>query len=168
MAEDNIDNTFFSKIESNKVDAKDPYLSHLLEQYRIYLHIFNSTNDRSQKSNEFFLGLNAAIIGILGYVETKTLPHENIIFMLIPFIGISISYSWYKIINSYSILNRAKFKVIHKMEERLPVDLFAKEWATLNDIKNEKKYVSFSRIERNIPITFIVLYIVILIVTLWR
>ncbi|MFA5931930.1 MAG: hypothetical protein WC793_00935 [Candidatus Paceibacterota bacterium] len=168
MTGDDIDNTFFKKIDTNIVDPKDPYLNHLLEQYRIYLHIFNSTNDRSQKSNEFFLGLNAAIIGILGYVETKALPHGNIIFMLIPFIGISISYSWYKIINSYSILNRAKFKVIHKMEEKLPVALFETEWNSLTDSKNEKKYVSFSRIERNIPITFIVLYIVILIVTLWR
>ena len=168
MTGDDIDNIFFKKIDTNTVDPKDPYLNHLLEQYRIYLHIFNSTNDRSQKSNEFFLGLNAAIIGILGYVETKALPHGNIIFMLIPFIGISISYSWYKIINSYSILNRAKFKVIHKMEEKLPVALFETEWNSLTDSKNEKKYVSFSRIERNIPITFIVLYIVILIVTLWR
>jgi hypothetical protein len=168
MAEDNLDNTLSRKIDKKLREEKDPYLNQYLEQYRIYLHIFNSTNDRSQKSNEFFLGLNAAIIGILGYVETKSLPHGNMIFLLIPFIGISISYSWYKIINSYSILNRAKFKVIHKMEEKLPVALFTKEWSTLNDSKNQHKYVSFSRIEKNIPITFIVLYIVILIVTLWR
>ena len=96
-----IDSLLFANKNEKIREEKDPYVDYCLEQYRIYLHIFNGTNDRRQKYNEFFLGLNAAIIGILGYVETKSIPHSNIIFLLVPFVGISIGYSWYKIIKSY-------------------------------------------------------------------
>ncbi|MFA6520472.1 MAG: hypothetical protein WCT44_02590 [Candidatus Paceibacterota bacterium] len=165
MDKDEIDKLLFRRKDED-INKKDAYIDYCLEQYRIYLHVFNSTSDRSQKANEFFLGLNAAIIGILGYVETKVLPHGNIIFGLIPFIGISISYSWYRIINSYSQLNRAKFKVIHTLEEKLPIALFETEWSLLGKGLDPKKYVHFSKIERNIPMTFIVLYVVILVATL--
>src|SRR5437667_434058 len=112
----------------SKDENKDSYEGHFLEQYRIYLHVFNSTCDRRQKSNEFFLVLNAAIIGILGYVKTKSLPHASILFALIPFIGIGICYSWYRMIRSYRQLNRAKFQVIHTVERKLPLALFETEW----------------------------------------
>ena len=137
MDKDEIDKLLFTKKSEEIKESRDPYVDYCLEQYRIYLHIFNSTSDRSQKANEFFLGLNAAIIGILGYVETKVLPHGNLIFMLIPFVGISISYSWYKIINSYSQLNRAKFKVIHALEQKLPIALFVTEWNVLGKCKDK-------------------------------
>lgn len=164
--DENIDNMLFTKKSEEAKSSEGSYLAQCLDQYRIYLHVFNSTSDRSQKSNEFFLGLNAAIIGILGYVETKSLPHGNMIFILIPFVGISISYSWYKIINSYSQLNRAKFKVIHTLEQKLPVALFETEWHLLGKGADAKKYMPFSRIEKRIPLSFIILYIVILLVTL--
>ncbi len=151
---------------SNNDDHKDTYEGHYLEQYRIYLHIFNSTGDRRQKSNEFFLGINAAIIGILGYVETKTLPHSSIVFVLIPFVGMGICYFWYRMILSYKQLNRAKFKVIHTVERKLPLSLFETEWNLLGKGKDRSKYYPLSHIEKNIPLMFISLYIIILIVSL--
>ena len=164
MEPDDVDTLLFTKNNANLQGHKDAYVDYCLEQYRIYLHVFNSTSDRSHKSNEFFLGLNAAIIGILGYAEAKSLPHPNIIFTMIPIVGISISYSWYKIIRSYSQLNRAKFKIPHALEERLPAALFKTEWHLLGEGKDKSKYYRFSKIEKNIPITFILLYIIILVV----
>src|SRR3989344_5323564 len=140
MEPDDVDTLLFTKNYANLQGHKDAYVDYCLEQYRIYLHVFNSTSDRSHKSNEFFLGLNAAIIGI------------------------SISYSWYKIIRSYSQLNRAKFKILHALEERLPAALFKTEWHLLGEGKDKSKYYRFSKIEKNIPITFILLYIIILVV----
>ena len=144
---------------------KDEYADHYLEQYRIYLHVFNSTCDRRQKSNEFFLGLNAAIIGVLGYVETKTLPHASLIFILVPFVGMGICYFWYRIICAYRQLNRAKFKVIHTMEHNLPLSLFETEWHVLGRGKDTSKYFPLSKIEKNIPIMFIGLYLIILLIS---
>lgn len=150
----------------NKDENRDSYEGHYLEQYRIYLHIFNNTSDRRQKSNEFFLGLNAAIIGIIGYVETKTLPHASVVFILIPLVGIGICYSWYMMINSYKQLNRAKFKIIHSVEKKLPLSLFETEWNILGRGKDKRKYYPLSQIEKNIPIMFIALYIVLFLVSL--
>jgi hypothetical protein len=64
---------------NNYNDGKDEnnYENHYLEQYRMYLHILNSAGDRRNRSNEFFLGLNTAIIGVLGYLETKELTGDN-------------------------------------------------------------------------------------------
>lgn len=166
MSEEKIDSQLFTKKGDDLKVSKDPYVDYCLEQYKIYLNIFNSTSDRSQKVNEFFLGLNTAIIGTLGYVQTKSLPNGNIIFMLIPFVGISISYSWYKFINSYSQLHKAKFKIIHAIEQKLPLALFETEWDLLGKGKDKSKYLSFSKIEKNIPITFIILYTIILVTSL--
>ncbi len=166
MKIDGIDSILFTAKGEEVKEKKDSHVDYCLEQYRIYLHVFNATSDRSQKSNEFFLGLNAAIIGILGYAETKSLPHGNIIFTMIPLVGISISYSWYRIINSYNQLNRAKFKVIHALEQKLPVALFETEWNLLGRGKDRKIYLPFSKIERDIPITFISLYVIIMLVSM--
>ena len=164
MEKDEIDNLLYSRNTSHKEDHADRYIDHYLEQYRIYLHIFNSTSERRNKSNEFFLGLNTAIIGVLGYLETKNvMGNESAIFLFAPFVGIAICYSWYKIINSYKQLHRAKFAVIHQVEKNLPISLFDTEWNLLGKGVDKSKYVKISSIERNIPIIFIILYIVIFI-----
>lgn len=167
MESNDIDNLLFTRNNEKIKDSKDPYVDYCLEQYRIYLHVFNSTNERRLKSNEFFLGLNAAIIGILGYVETKSIPNANVVFMLVPFVGISIGYCWYKIINSYSQLNKAKFKVLHSIEQKLPITLFETEWNILGKGQDKKKYNPLSNTEKYIPITFMLLYATILLVNLF-
>lgn len=159
----NIDSLLYSRVSKSE-DADNKYIDHYLEQYRIYLHIFNSTNDRLSKANDFFLGLNTAIIGVLGYLETKgATSNGSIIFSFAPFVGIAICYCWYKIISSYRQLNRIKFKVIHEIEKKLPISLFEKEWELMGKGKDKNKYNAKSKIERKIPIIFIVLYIVIFI-----
>ena len=164
MEKDQIDNLLYSRNTCHKEDHADRYIDHYLEQYRIYLHIFNSTSERRNKSNEFFLGLNTAIIGVLGYLETKNVTgNESAIFLFAPFVGIAICYIWYKIINSYRQLHRAKFAVIHQVEKKLPISLFDTEWDLLGKGVDKSKYVKISSIERNIPIIFIILYIVIFI-----
>ncbi len=162
MEKDKLDSMLYSRVK-NYNDGEDlNYENHYLEQYRMYLHIFNSTSDRRNGSNEFFLGLNTAIIAVLGYLETRT-PTNNtsVIFLFAPFVGIAICYCWYEIIISYKQLNKAKFKVIHNIEEKLPLSLFKTEWELLGKGLDSTKYRRISSIEKNIPIIFIVLYAVI-------
>lgn len=156
-----IDNILTGIHTDHKENHADKYIDHYLEQYRIYLHMFNTVSDRRLKTNEFFLGLNTAIMAIMGYIETKIVPHASIVFILVPFVGIAICYCWYEIIISLRQLCRAKFKVIHQVEQKLPVSLFKTEWILLGEGKNAKKYVPLSKIEKRIPIIFIVLYIII-------
>ncbi len=108
------------------------------------------------------MGINTAIIGILGYLETKGLAVEqSMIFMMVPFVGMAICYSWYKIIDSYRQLDRVKFKVIHSTERNLPLALFETEWELLGKGRNRKLYRPFSMTEMNIPIIFMILYLLI-------
>lgn len=156
----NIDSLLYSRVSKSE-DADTKYIDHYLEQYRIYLHVFNSTHDRLAKSNDFFLGLNTAIIAALGYLESKGSAHNSTIFLFAPFVGIAICYCWYQIISQYRKLNRTKFKVIHEVEKKLPISLFETEWEILGKGKERKKYYPLSLIERQIPIIFIILYVVI-------
>lgn len=154
-----IDNILFCNTDLDKNQENfDKYTDYQLEQYRIYLHVFNSTNERRQRSNEFFLGLNTAIIGALGYIETKQTFDAPLIFILASVAGLSICYAWYRIICSYKNLNRAKFKVIHSVEKKLPLSLFETEWELLGRGKDFSKYIPLSQIEKVIPATFILIY----------
>jgi len=161
MEREEIDNLLYVRNTDHKENHTDRYIDHYLEQYRIYLHVFNSTSERRLKSNEFFLGINTAIMGILGYLEAKGPIEKPLIFMLAPFVGIAICYSWYKIIHTYKQLDRTKFKVIHSAEKKLPLALFETEWELLGKGKDPKKYQPFSNTEMRIPVIFIALYLLI-------
>ena len=107
----------------------DKYIEHLLEQYKIYINSSEKISDRRQKSNEFFLGLNSALVAALGFIATKTngLEIANLL-ILSSIAGITLCYLWYRTIYSYKCLNSGKFKVIHTIEKRLPLSLYDTEW----------------------------------------
>ena len=165
MEKGEIDNLLFKDLE-RKEKYGEKYVDHFLDQYNTYLSMLDNISDRRQKSNEFFMGLNSAIIGILGYVETKDVPHATIIFFIVPIVGGLISYSWYNIINSYKKLNTAKFEVIHAIERRLPITMFETEWKILDQGKVKKTYYPFTHIEIDIPKIFIGIYAFILIINI--
>lgn len=166
MVQKQIDEQLFALYDHHQGQHPDEYIKHFLEQYKIYLNIFDNTSDRRAKSNEFFLGLNTAIIGIMGYVETRALPQESTIFTLIPLAGIAICLCWHRIISSFHQLNSAKFKVIYALEKKLPASLFETEWHLLGGGKDRKKYYPFSQIEKNIPIIFIIVYVIVFLLKL--
>ncbi len=163
MEKNKLNELLYSKTGHYNDGEDKNYENHYLEQYKAYLSIFNSSNDRRNKSNEFFLGLNTAIIGVIGYLETKNVNEDHsIIFLFAPFVGIAICYCWYQMIITYRNSNRAKFKVIHEIEEQLPLSLYKTEWELLGRGQDNKKYRKLSSIEKNIPIIFFILYVVIL------
>lgn len=137
----------------------DKYIEHLLDQYKIYLNAAEKVSDRRQKTNEFFLGLNTALVALLGFIATKTSQQEISLMLGVSSIaGITVCYLWYRIIASYKGLNSAKFKVIHAIELRLPLALYDTEWEMLERGKNKDVYWPFSHIELHVPKIFIAIY----------
>jgi hypothetical protein len=138
----------------------DRYVEHLLEQYKNYVASAEKISDRRQKTNEFFLGLNTALVALLGFVATK-MNYGKItpILVLSSIAGIIVCYLWYRIIRSYDGLNGGKFKVIHAIEARLPLALYDTEWEMLGRGENKKIYWPFTKIERWVPWIFIAIYI---------
>jgi len=162
--DEQIDNMLLPEYGVHKENHAERYIEHFLEQYRIYLHVFNGTSERRQKANEFFLGLNTAIMAFLGYIEVKqdaAIPHAPMVFTLVPLVGVAICYCWFEIICSFKQLNRAKFKVIHRLERKLPAKMFETEWELLGRGKDRTKYNALSNIEKKIPLMFVILYLVI-------
>lgn len=142
----------------------DKYIEHLLDQYKIYINATEKISDRRQRTNEFFLGLNTALVALLGFIATKTSQSEISLMMGVSAIaGITICYLWYRIIVSYKGLNSAKFKVIHAIELRLPLALYDTEWEMLGRGEDKKIYWPFSHIELHVPKIFIVIFVVMLI-----
>lgn len=138
----------------------DKYIEHLLDQYKIYINATEKISDRRQKTNEFFLGLNTALVALLGFIATKTAQSEISLMLGVSSIaGITICYLWYRIIASYKGLNSAKFKVIHAIEMRLPLALYDTEWEMLGRGEDKKVYWPFSHIELYVPKIFIVIYL---------
>jgi len=137
----------------------DRYIEHLLEQYKIYINATEKISDRRQKSNEFFLGLNAALVTLLGFIATKTNQTDvNAILVLSSIAGITMCYLWYRIIVSYKGLNGGKFKVIHAIEARLPLALYDTEWEMLGRGEKKEIYWPFTHIEMIVPWIFITIY----------
>jgi len=67
----------------------DKYIEHLLEQYKIYINSAEKISDRRQKSNEFFLTLNSALVALLGFTATKT-TGEEINFLLFSLLSLEL------------------------------------------------------------------------------
>lgn len=147
--------------ESEKYGNK--YIEHLLEQYKIYINAAEKISDRRQKTNEFFLGLNTALVTLLGFLVTKTpLAEIGYILGFASFAGIAMGYLWYRIIRSYKGLNDGKYKVIHEIESRLPLALYDTEWEMLGRGKNKEIYWPFTHIELIVPWIFMGIYILII------
>lgn len=141
----------------------DKYVEHLLEQYKIYLDSTEKISDRRQKANEFFLGLNTALVTLLGFIAIKTDQAQiNLILSLASIAGITMSYLWYRIIFSYKGLNGGKFQVVHAIESRLPLALYDTEWEMLGRGEKKELYWPFTHIELFVPKIFIGIYAIIL------
>lgn len=122
----------------------------LLNQWQTCVDMANSVSQRRDNMNNIFITLNLAIIAAVSITwDIKSL------FILI--VGITICILWILIIRNYKLLNTAKFNIINSIEEKLPSTPFKDEWQFL---KNSKKYMDSTTLERILPIMFIILYIV--------
>ena len=122
----------------------------LLNQWQTCVDMANSVSQRRDNMNNIFITLNLAIMAAVSITwDIKSL------FILIA--GIAICILWILNIRNYKLLNTAKFNVINSIEEKLPSAPFKDEWQFL---KNSKKYMDSTTLERILPITFIILYIV--------
>lgn len=146
-----------------EADYKGNYQDHLLSQYRLYVGSAEKISDRRQRTNDFFLTLNSAILAFLGYSVVQSEGRFNLM-TIFSLAGIVICYFWYRIIRSYKNINSGKFKVIHIIEKKLPLALYDTEWTALDRGENPKTYLPFTHIEIKVPWAFIILYFLLILV----
>lgn len=151
--------------EGNQLVAllfRDPLVdadSIFLEQYKLYLGMLDNISERRQHANNFFLTANTGLCAFIGYIFSKNAsPEFHNLFWFVPAAGVLLSYFWYRLICSYRDLNTSKFKIVHLMEEHLPVAPFKTEWLHVQNTKRSKRYVPFTHLEVWVPWSFIVMY----------
>lgn len=131
----------------------------LIEQYKLYVETAEKISEKRQTANTYFLSLNSFLLILAGYLTTLKFDLWHLIIM---FAGIFICIFWILNLKSYRALNTAKYQVIHKMEEKLPIKLFDDEWELLDRGENKNTYLKLSVVEQGVPIVFIILYWVLL------
>src|SRR5689334_1579524 len=92
------------------------WYSHLLEQYKLYVDMADRISQRRTTANSYFLSINSAILGFVGYLVSKA-TDEYV--WLLAVSGFTLTLLWYAGIISYRNINTAKWNVIHEIEKRL-------------------------------------------------
>ncbi len=131
------------------------FTTDVLEQYKLYVQSAENVSARRVSTMRYLLTLNTAIVALYGF----GIANLEYIYLLIPvgIVGIVVSLASRLIIQSYSDLNTVKFKLIHEMEQHLPVALYDYEWQIAEEGRG-KKYRPVSHIEMFIPILFILIH----------
>ncbi len=132
----------------------------IFKQYELMISSTLQVTAWRQTSNGFYIALNTAILAILsGIFDT-----QEVAYLLLGIAGIAISFFWYMHIDYFAKLNGAKFDVIWKMEERLPFKAYMEE----HECFKTKKCKSATQIEKGIVYVFVLIYIIILITSIFN
>lgn len=136
----------------------------LLEQYKIYIGDLGNIGTRHAQTNTWYVSILSALlvflsftsrVGALSDVSTGSQAAVAIL-------GLVICWMWRLHAQSFGLLYLAKFSVIRKMEEQLPVACYALEWDNLKDTK----YSKFTRIERRIAFALMLPFVIVLLYTI--
>jgi len=146
----------------NKIsgDYAGNYQSHIFEQYKMYVESAEKISDRRQNANNFFLTLNTVLISVIGLsFQVKAFDNISWSRLLLSVLGVLICIIFWFLLRAYKQLNSGKFKVIHEIEELLPLAIYDYEWSILGKGKVKSKYYPFSHIELLIPWVFGIIYV---------
>lgn len=149
-------------------DYGEHYHAHMLEQYKKYLDMSDKISDRRSTANSFFLTVNTGLISAFGIVNLTGQKPPNFLFITAGFGAILLSYSWYRLIRAYRDLSTAKFKVVHEIENHLPIRPFDAEWEAVGRGEDRRLYWPFTHVERFVPWIFILVYVVVIVISVYR
>lgn len=143
----------------------------LLEQYKLFVKTADDMTLRRLETNKFYLTILLGLFTVAGFLNTKEMTtyfSSFTILVLISVLGIFLSIIWYINIESYRLLNSAKFKVIHEMEQKLEYPCFDKEWFFRKNENISKAFPRFTQIEKYLPLVMAIMNVMILCVVIFN
>ena len=148
----------------------EKFRDHMLEQYKLYVEMADRVSARRALANTFFLTVNTALLSLVTLYSNGEFIVEvrlNAAILTAVTCGLVVfNVSWWLIIKNYHQLNAGKFRVIHELETKLPAAPYDREWQLLGRGVDPKKYRPLTRLERIVPMAFIIIYVALLIVRL--
>ncbi|WP_425305444.1 RipA family octameric membrane protein [Brevibacillus laterosporus] len=159
----------YSEKHGEKQDEEygEKYKDHLLDQYKLYVQMADNISTRRDSTNKFYLSVLSALLAIIPIVKSALADAVETAFLIISLLGIFLCIIWYINIRSYKQLNSAKFKVIHQLEEELPFSCFKVEWDKIKNAQQKDRYFRLTQIESKVPIIILIVYVVLLLYSLW-
>ena len=143
--------------------TKDIYGSefekHLFEQYKLYVEMADRISARRMLANSFFVGVHTVLITAFTVLLKEKILLPTLVGVAQFIAVILLCLVWWCVMHSYRQLNAGKFKVVHALEQMLPVASYDAEWKALGNGQNWKLYLPLTHIENLVPVCFGVLYI---------
>lgn len=133
-----------------------------LDLYKLGAELADRVSARRASANSYFLTVQTTLIAVVGLVSPDLTTNSTKVRLVVTAAGVLLSACWWMSLRSYRELNSAKFDVLHDMEDRLPVRLFADEWARLQARPTSllrPRYSELGRNERIVPWIFAVLWV---------
>ncbi len=146
-------------LRQSKDDYGPEFENHLFDQYKLYVEMADRVSARRMLANSFFVGVHTTLtIAFTVLLKEEMLKPASLIFA--PFIALMLlCYVWERVVNSYRQLNSGKYKVVHVLEQMLPVAPYDAEWKALGEGKDRKLYQPLTGVEKWVPRCFGLLYI---------
>lgn len=126
---------------------------YMLEQYKLMIETTESSIERRQKVSNTYITISSIFMPIISAMIASSDKWLNLSSIIVSLISIVLCCSWLNTIHSYGLTNSAKFEIIENIEKSLPLSMFRAEWYVRS--ARNKKIVSFTSREKNIPIIFI-------------
>lgn len=145
-----------SSVDKNIYGSR--YGDHLVEQYKLYVEMADRISARRALANTFFVGLHTALVTAFTVLLKEGILPRNVMGYAPLLAVILLCYVWWRVIVSYRQLNAGKFRVIHQLEELLPVAPYAAEWAALGEGNEPQLYRPLTHVENWVPLSFAILY----------
>lgn len=137
------------------------YQEHLLGQYKLYVEMADRVSQRRDQSNRFYASLVSAIaVALIVLVRLGASGTDLYVALLIAgLFGGSLSVVWFVNLHSYRVLNGAKYRVIHRMEDMLPWAGYKEEWKELRPSQGRAPYLQLTRVERYVPLLMFIFFV---------
>ncbi len=139
--------------------------------YKLMIDSSESLIQRRQKTNAFFITVIGSLLAIVGLLVKTGVINSGSFGILYGFsvVGLLFCNSWRNLIDNYGKLNKAKFDVILRLEKEFGAQIYSAEWIALGKGMRPKKYKSFTSTEKNVPLYFGLLILVLtLIAVVWQ
>ena len=138
--------------------SNETYHTLLIEQYKIYVEMYDRITSRRSIANTFFLTIHAVLISILGLSLRNTDSISGVGLLLFPLLGLLVlCYAWWRLVQYYRRVSSAKEQVIGELEKRLPSS--PAHAAERKAMQLDRPYNALRRMEITLPYIFALLYI---------
>lgn len=136
------------------------YREHFFNQYKLFVESVNYTSDLKLKLNTFFLTVNTALITAIGLgFSNVRLIDSSVWHLLLPLAGALISLIWWGVTYSYKQRNIIKLRIIHCLEEQLPLALYTTEWHLMEENHGSSLKKTLFSIDLFMPFVFFLCYL---------